>query len=86
MAQIINLNMKRQKPSGIVCNSVRPIVIWGDLPAGFVEALEEELNSIRQLYCQPPEVKDQSEIIREACDKLVPDHWDFALQGGTIEF
>lgn len=87
MAISVNLTMKRTNPYGIVCNLTRPIVVWGDIPENLVDTLEAELSTLRQMnFSQPDLQKTQSDIIREVCDCLVPGHWDFLLQGGTVEF
>jgi len=87
MAITINVTMKRTNPYGIVCNSTRPIVVWGNVPENLVDTLETELSTLRQINCSQMEgQRTQSDIIREVCDHLVPGRWDFLLQGGTVEF
>lgn len=87
MAQIIMVRMKRTNPSGIVCNSDRPIVIWGEtVSQETIDSLETALRDAQQLYGNQSFVKTQSDLIREVCDALFPRQWDFVSQGGTIEF
>ena len=87
MALIINVNMKRYTPAGIVCNSLRTIVIWGGpVSQKQLDTLENALVDVRQLYFHEAFLKSQSDIIREVCDRIFPGRWDFVQQGGTIEF
>lgn len=87
MAQIIRVDMKRANSSGIVCTSSRPIVIWGEpVTQAELDSLENTLSDMRQLYSEQSFGKTQSDIIREVCDRLFTARWDFASQGGTIEF
>jgi len=87
MAKIINIILKYQSGQGIVCSSVRQIVIWGPAANGdTVDKLSASLIDADQLLGDTTFEKSRSDIVREVCDKLFPESWSFVAQGGTIEF
>lgn len=87
MAKIINIIMKRSTPTGLVSRSIRQIVVWGPASTGdtadqlSVALIEQEQSLNYQLL-----LKSHSDIVREVCDRLFPNSWDFVAQGGAVEF
>jgi len=87
MAKIINVVMKRAAPSGLVCRSVRQIVVWGPAAKGdTVDLLSSALIDVEQTLAHEGLVKSHSDVVREVCNKIFPGNWDFAAQGGTVEY
>ena len=87
MVKIINVVLKRQTPSGLICSSTRQIAVWGRAAEGdAADKLAASLIDEDQLCSQDPGQKANSDIVRETCDRLFPGSWDFAGQGGTVEF
>lgn len=86
MAQMYNLNMRRTNSSGIACNSIRTVVVWGRVPDGFLDTLVEALLEERHTGDLAAGGWSQCDIIRSVMERLVPGHWDFVLQGGAAEF
>lgn len=87
MVKIINVVLKRQTPSGLICSSTRQIAVWGRAAEGdAADKLAASLIDEDQLRSQDPGQKANSDIVRETCDRLFPGSWDFAGQGGTVEF
>ena len=74
MAQIFNLNMRRTNSAGIACNSIRPVVVWGRIPEGFLDTLADALIEQRQTDDYISGGRPQSEIIRSVMDALIPGH------------
>lgn len=87
MAKVISIIFRRTSPTGIICKSVRQIVVWGSAAENLpVDRLESALIDEEQLIADPKRAKSRIDVVREICDKLFPNSWDFVAQGGTIEF
>lgn len=87
MAKVINVVMKRTTPTGLVSRSIRQIVVWGPASAGdTADQLSAALIELEQSLSYQSLLKSHSDIIREVCDKLFPNSWDFIAQGGAVEF
>lgn len=87
MAKIINVVLKRQAVTGVICSSTRQIVVWG--PAAecdTVDMLTASLIDAEQLLTDQTFTKTHSDIVRDVCNELFPNSWDFVAQGGTVEF
>lgn len=88
MATVVKVSMRRATPSGVSCNSSRPIVVWGKpVTQETLDALESALCEARELYNDQAFVKGQSSIITEVCNGLFgKEKWDFVVQGGEVNF
>lgn len=87
MAKIINIMMKRSTPTGLVSRSIRQVVVWGPASVGdTADQLSVALIEHAQSLNYQTLLKSHSDIVREVCDKLFPNSWDFVAQGGAVEF
>ena len=87
MAKIINVVLKRQAVTGIICSSTRQIVVWGPAAEGdTVDMLTASLIDAEQLLTDQAFTKTHSDIVCDVCNELFPNSWDFVAQGGTVEF
>ena len=87
MAKIIKITLRLQSHTGIACVSDRKIVVWGPAAQGDVlETLMKAISDAKQTLAEQSLIKSNADVIREVCDRLFPDSWDFAAQGGTLEF
>lgn len=87
MAKIINVVLKRQTTSGIICSSTRQIVVWGPAAEGdTLDQLSSALIDAEQLLADNAFTKAHSDIVREICNNLFPNSWDYVAQGGSVEF
>ena len=87
MAKIINVVLKRQAVTGVICSSTRQIVVWGPAAEGdTVDMLTASLIDAEQLLTDQAFTKTHSDIVCDVCNELFPNSWDFVAQGGTVEF
>lgn len=88
MAVLLRVTMRRTNAAGISCKSTRPIVVLADqISQEMLDKLEGALSEAREIYSEQAFVKSQSTIITEVCDKVLGrGNWQFAIQGGEIEF
>ena len=87
MAKIINVVLKRQAVTGVICSSTRQIVVWGPAAEGdTVDMLTASLIDAEQLLTDQTFTKTHSDIVCDVCNELFPNSWDFVAQGGTVEF
>ena len=87
MAKIINVVLKRQAVTGVICSSTRQIVVWGPAAEGdTVDMLTASLIDAEQLLTDQTFTKTHSDIVRDVCNELFPNSWFFVAQGRTVEF
>ena len=48
--------------------------------------LTASLIDAEQLLTDQAFTKTHSDIVRDVCNELFPNSWDFVAQGGTVEF
>ena len=87
MAKIINVVLKRQAVTGVICSSTRQIVVWGPAAEGdTVDMLTASLIDAEQLLTDQTFTKTHSDFVRDVFNELFTNSWDFVAQGGTVEF
>lgn len=86
MAKLIKITIREEAASGIATVSDRTIVVWGKSSQGdTLEKLIDALSEAKQTLAEQALRKSGTCIVRETCDKLFPDSWDFVAQGGSLE-
>ena len=87
MAKIIKIMLRQQTHTGVACVSSRDIVVWGTAAEGdCLEKLAEALSDKKQLLAERSLIMSSTDVVRDTCDAIFPNSWDFAAQGGALEY